>query len=222
MAVPKGKWDGGLDLADSRGGRLSSGAAAVIVGRQCIGDQALTMFGPLKTFILRLFEDAKCHKQLANTDCRLATAALLVRVASVNGEMSEPRREKLHAVLKRNFGLDYLTTIQLIDGAAAAERSAVDLYHFTRHLNQVLDDEGRRRIVGMMWEIIYVDGSVNDFEANIIWRASDLLGVSSRERIELRQRTVASKVGLFAVGLADAAALPPWRALRAGGRGPLA
>jgi uncharacterized tellurite resistance protein B-like protein len=176
------------------------------------------MLGSLKIFISQLFEHAKCQKQLANTDCRLATAALLVRVATVNGEMSETRKKKLHALLKWNFGLDYLATNRLIGGAAAAERSAIDLYHFTRQLNQVLDDEGRRRIVGMMWEIIYVDGSVNECEANIIWRASDLLGVSSRERIELRQRTVASKMGLFAVRLADAAA-PPWRALR-GGSGP--
>ena len=169
------------------------------------------MFGLLKTFILHLLEEARCQKQLAGRDCRLATAALLVRVATVNGEMSQTRREKLLAVLKSSFGLDYVTTTQLIEGAAAAERSAIDLYYFTRQLNEVLDDEGRRRIVGMMWEIIYVDGSVNECEANIIWRASDLLGVSSRERIELRRRTVASKAGLFAVGLADGASAS-WQA----------
>ena len=163
------------------------------------------MFGSLKTFFLHLLESARCQKQLANRDCRLATAALLVRVATVNGEMSQTRRGKLHAVLKSRFGLDCVTTTRLIEGAAAAERSAIDLYHFTRQLNAVLDDEGRRRIVGMMWEIVYVDGSVNESEANIIWRASDLLGVSSRERIELRQRAVASKAGLFAASLADAA-----------------
>jgi uncharacterized tellurite resistance protein B-like protein len=170
-------------------------------------NKAVTMVGSLKTFILRLVEEARCQKQLANRDCRLATAALLVRVATVNGEMSQTRRKKLHAVLKSSFGLDHVTTRQLIEGGAAAERSAIDLYHFTRQLNELLDEEGRRRIVGMMWEIIYVDGSVNECEANIIWRAADLLGVSSRERIELRQRTVASKAGLFAVGLPDGA--PP-------------
>ena len=41
----------------------------------------------------------------------------------------------------------------------------------------VLDDEGRRRVVKMMWEIIYVDGDANEFENNIIWRAADLLGL---------------------------------------------
>jgi uncharacterized tellurite resistance protein B-like protein len=177
------------------------------------------MFGSLKTFILRLVEDMRCQKKLANGGCRLATATLLVRVATVNGEMSQTRRRKLHAVLKSSFGLDYLTTTQLIDSAAAAERNAIDLYHFTRQLNEVLDDDGRRRIVGMMWEIIYVDGSVNECEANIIWRASDLLGVSARERIELRRRTVASRVASFAVSSVDAAAPPPLAGIAGRGRG---
>ena len=44
----------------------------------------------------------------------------------------------------------------------------------------------------MMWEMVYADGHVSEFERNLIWRAADLLGVSSRERIELGQQ-VASR-----------------------------
>ena len=40
----------------------------------------------------------------------------------------------------------------------------------------------------MMWEIVYADGQRDELEDNLLWRAADLLGVSSRERIELRQR----------------------------------
>jgi uncharacterized tellurite resistance protein B-like protein len=151
------------------------------------------MFGSLKSFISNLVEDARLGNQFEDKDCRLATAALLIRVATVDSEMSEARRRKLHAVLKSGFGLDDLTTVQLIDDAAAANRSAIDLYHFTRQLNDALDDESRRLIVKMMWEIIYVDGRVNEFEDNIIWRAADLLGVSSRQRVELRQRIAADR-----------------------------
>jgi uncharacterized tellurite resistance protein B-like protein len=105
------------------------------------------MFGSLKTFFSNLVEDARLRNQFENKDCRLATAALLIRVATVDSEMSEARRGKLHAVLKLGFGLDDLATVQLIDNAASADRSAIDLYHFTRQLNDVLDDAGRRRIV---------------------------------------------------------------------------
>jgi uncharacterized tellurite resistance protein B-like protein len=46
----------------------------------------------------------------------------------------------------------------------------------------------------MMWEMVYADGHVSEFERNLIWRAAALLGVSSRERIELGQQ-VASRQG---------------------------
>jgi hypothetical protein len=48
----------------------------------------------------------------------------------------------------------------------------------------------------MMWEIVYADGRVNEFEHNIIWRAADLLGVSTRQRVELRQRIAAGRAAL--------------------------
>jgi uncharacterized tellurite resistance protein B-like protein len=46
-----------------------------------------------------------------------------------------------------------------------------------------------------MWEIAYADGKVDEFESNVIWRAADLLGISSRERIELGHQ-VAQRRGI--------------------------
>ena len=39
-----------------------------------------------------------------------------------------------------------------------------------------VDEAGRLRIVEMMWELVYADGQVSEFEDNVIWRAADLLG----------------------------------------------
>jgi uncharacterized tellurite resistance protein B-like protein len=161
------------------------------------------MFESLKSALSNLVGHTAPRNHLDDRDGRLATAALLIRVATVNGEMSAARRRALHAVLKSGFGLDDLTTVRLIDDAAAAERSAIDLYHFTRQLNNMLDDEGRRRTVKMMWKIVYAEGSVNEFEDNIIWRAADLLGVSSRQRVELRQQISADKAALPSIGFAE-------------------
>jgi uncharacterized tellurite resistance protein B-like protein len=83
----------------------------------------------------------------------------------------------------------------LLSVATEAEQQAVDLYHFTTLLNRSLNAEGRRRIVEMMWEIVYADQRVTELEDNLIWRAADLLGISSRERIELRQRVTNRESG---------------------------
>ena len=149
------------------------------------------MFGSFKTIISDLVGIARPRIQVRDGNSCLATAVLLTRVATVDSEMSEVRREKLRTLLKSDFGTDDQTATQLIELAAKVDRNAVDLYRFTRQLNEVLDEEGRLQTVRMMWEIAYAEGNANEFETNVIWRAADLLGVSSRQRIELRQRVSA-------------------------------
>jgi len=117
-----------------------------------------------------------------------------VHAAAIDGDISDAERDQLHAVIKRQFDLDKATTDELVAEATEAEHEAIDLYHFTSLINRSLDEDGRRRVVEMMWEIAYADGRVDDFESNLIWRVADLLGISSRERIELGQR-VASRRG---------------------------
>ena len=58
----------------------------------------------------------------------------------------------------------------------------------------------------MMWELVYADGQVSEFEDNVVWRAADLLGVSSRDRIDLKHRVAARHPALGRrLGYADAA-----------------
>ncbi len=146
------------------------------------------MFESFRNFVADFVEGDKHPSQFADNDYRLAAVALLVHAAAIDGDMSQSERDKLHAVVKRRFALDDKLTGELIDKATQAEHESVDLYHFTSLLNRVLDEEGRARIVEMMWEIVYADGRRDELEDNLLWRAADLLGVSSRERIELRQR----------------------------------
>ena len=146
------------------------------------------MFESFRTFITEFVDGEKHPSRFAEDDYRLAAAALLVHAAAIDGEMSPSERNKLHAVIKQRFGLDDAATDELVDKATAAEHESVDLYHFTSLLNRALDEPARARVIEMMWEIVYADGQRDELEDNLLWRAADLLGVSQRERIELRQR----------------------------------
>src|ERR1700751_3888585 len=146
------------------------------------------MFETFKSFISDFVDGEKHPSQFADNDYRLAAAALLVHAAAIDGEMSQPERDKLHGVIKQRFALSNEATDELIAKATAAEQESVDLYHFTSLLNRSLDEPGRARVIEMMWEIVFADGQRDELEDNLLWRAADLLGVSPRERIELRQR----------------------------------
>jgi len=151
-------------------------------------------FDAIKNFVADLASGEKQAGGLADHDFRVATAALLVHAATVDGDMSESERDKLQSLLKQRFELDDAAASVLIEEGVAADDKAVDLYHFTHLLNASLDDNDRLRMVEMMWMVAYTDGAVSDYEDNLIWRVADLLGVSSTERIALRHR-VASQIG---------------------------
>ena len=151
------------------------------------------MFEVFKKFVSDLAEGETHPSQFADNDYRLSAAALLIHAAAIDGAISDLERERLHAVIKRWFDLDEAATDELVRKATEVEEKSVDLYHFTSLLGRTLDEDGRRRVIEMMWEIVYADGRVSEFEDNLIWRAADLLGVSTRERVELRQQVAASR-----------------------------
>jgi uncharacterized tellurite resistance protein B-like protein len=151
------------------------------------------MFDAFRKFLSDFMAGDKHPGRFEENDYRLAASALLVHAAAIDGEMSPVARDKLHDVIKRRFELDQAAADELVAEATAAEHDAVDLYHFTSLINRSLDEEGRRRVVEMMWEIAYADGHVSEFEDNLLWRAADLLGVSTRERIELRRQVAGAR-----------------------------
>ena len=126
-------------------------------------------------------------RSFGDDDYRLAAAALLFHATAIDGIVSAEERAKLHELLKLRFNLDDSDADQLAAAAEAADNEAVDLYGFTSILARRLDEAGRERIVEMMWELVFADGTVHEFEDNLIWRVAELLGVPSQTRIRLKQ-----------------------------------
>ena len=165
------------------------------------------MLDGLRQFIADIVAPAAHQdRKFDDTGYRLAATALLIHVISLDGEPSDAEKRKLHSLIESRFGLDPGTADALIQSATLVEGEAVDLYHFTSVIMRSVDEEGRLRIVEMMWELVYADGEVSEFEDNVVWRAADLLAVSSRDRIELKHRVAARTTApADGSGTADAA-----------------
>ena len=132
-------------------------------------------------------EEAK----LAGDELQLATAALLVHAAAVDGHVAAAERAVLKALMERHFALPPDEAEALVAEAEERERSAIDIYTFTRVLQGKLAQEDRQHIVELMWEIVAADGEVHPYESNLVWRAAELIGVSTRDRVTLRQQVFA-------------------------------
>ena len=166
------------------------------------------MLDGLRQFIADIVAPSSdMDRSFDDTGYRLAATALLVHVISLDGEPSAIEKCKLHSLIESRFKLDPGTADRLIASATRVEGEAVDLYHFTSVIMRSVNEEGRLRIVEMMWELVYVDGQVSEFEDNVVWRAADLLGISSRDRLDLKHRVAAQQPAL-SVGASKAAGAP--------------
>jgi len=153
------------------------------------------MLDGLRQFIADIVAPHDQNRTFGDSDYRLAATALLVHVVSLDGQPSAGEQRKLHSLIESHFGLDRGTADRLIADATQVEGEAVDLYHFTSVIMRSLDEDGRKRIVQMMWELVYADGQVTEFEDNVVWRASDLLGISQRDRIDLKHAVAERTAG---------------------------
>jgi uncharacterized tellurite resistance protein B-like protein len=169
------------------------------------------MFDRLRQFIEDMTGPAPSEREFGEGELRLAAAALLVHLAEVDGFFAPSERRSLLQALQQRFDLGAEAAARLLAAAQKSDREAVDLYAFTSILKEAMDLEERRDLIEMMWTVAYADGEAQEFEENIIWRVSELLGVPTRDRIALR-RKVRSAGGF------DPESAGPWGAEPAEGK----
>ncbi len=148
----------------------------------------MSLFKSISRFIEDLSGAEHEEEAYAADDEQLAAAALAFHVIAVDGIVEETEKDRMKVVLAQRFSLHEQETEELVAAARARSLEAVDLYAFTSVLNRKLDADGRARIVEMLWEMVFADGTVHEFEDNALWRIAELLHVPARERIRLRKQ----------------------------------
>ena len=147
----------------------------------------MSLWNRLKDLVEGVAADEHRAAHLPEAELRLAAGALLITGGTIDGTFGPEEKHKVQALLQKRFDLEPSETRQLFADAEAREREAVDLYRFTSVLCRELDQDGRKRIVEMLWEVVLADGVVDEFESNLVWRVAELIGVSTRDRVTLRK-----------------------------------
>ena len=126
----------------------------------------------------------------------LATAALLLEVSRADGEISVDERGAATRALQGKFHLTQEETTALLQLAEAEVRGASDTFQFTSLVNKRFTRDQKIRVVELMWQVAYADGSRDVFEDHVIRKLADLLYVDHGDYIaaKLKARD-AKKVG---------------------------
>lgn len=142
----------------------------------------------LRDFISSLTNGDEPSKGANKDDPQVAAAALFYRVIEADGVIDESEQTKLKELLANEFDIGMDEAVSLYHAGEEADQASVDFYSFTRVLKRHMSEEQKVSLVEILWELAYADGERHELEDHVIWRISDLLGVSGRERVLARQR----------------------------------
>ena len=122
---------------------------------------------------------------------RVATAVLLVEVTRADFIVDPSEKLRLRELLEQQFNLSEQELDALQEEAEADADRMVSIQHVTRLLNEHYDHAMKRRIIEMMWQLVYADGEKDHYEEHLIRQVSDLLYVSHSEFIQARHKAEA-------------------------------
>ena len=149
----------------------------------------------ISDFLFQRKGKAPAGKPHDQAELRLAAAALLVEAAKLDGAFDGMERVKIAMLLKDRFGMAGSDVAELIEAADVETELAGGLYGFTKEVRGNFDHAERISMIEMLWEVAYADGSLHDYESNMLRRVAGLLYVTDRESGEARKRVLARLSG---------------------------
>jgi uncharacterized tellurite resistance protein B-like protein len=119
---------------------------------------------------------------------QLATAALLLEVARADFHLAADERRAIAGAIQQMFDLSALETAELVALAESEMEDATCLYEFTRLVNDHFDYAQKLSVIENMWRIAFVDLDKDKYEEHLIRRVCDLIHVSHKDFVRLREQ----------------------------------
>jgi len=124
---------------------------------------------------------------------RVATAVLLIEVTRADFIVEASERLRLRQLLEQQFELSIKELDALLEQAETDADRLVSIQHVTRLMNQHYDHAMKRRVIQMMWHMVYADGEKDHYEEHLIRQVADLLYIPHSEFIQARHQAEATK-----------------------------
>ena len=146
-------------------------------------------------FLKRIFETnteerSSQTNEVQEQDIRIATCALFLEMANIDGEFSKSERESIISILKEEYDLSEEYAVELTENANEQLKDSIDLWHFTNLINENYSEEERIRVVELLWKLMYADGKVDQHEDYLVHKLASLLRLSHKKLIKAKLRVL--------------------------------
>lgn len=113
-------------------------------------------------------------------------ASVLIECAKEDGTFEESEMKHIKALFKRKMSLTDSEITELIGNALNESNERIELYSLTKKIRNTFSHEEILQLFVLMWEIILIDGKVDDFESSLIRKAIGLFHITGKESSEAK------------------------------------
>lgn len=121
---------------------------------------------------------------------KLAAAALMVEVATQDGDYDQDERNVIEGILINKLKLSSEDALELLAIAEDKQSQSIQILSFTKEIKNHFDDQGRAHIMEMLWGVVFADGEEDAYESNLMRRIAGLLYISDKESGEIRKKVM--------------------------------
>jgi uncharacterized tellurite resistance protein B-like protein len=110
----------------------------------------------------------------------VALCALLLEMAHIDGEFSEQEALLLIDLLSTQMAQSIVRGEALLHRARGQLRVTRDIDELTERVKQEFDEDERTAVLGLLWQVAFADGRLDQFEAYLLERMGKLLDIPER------------------------------------------
>ncbi len=129
----------------------------------------------------------KKEKELTVENNHILVAALLIHAAKMDENYTENEKNIIKKAISKFTKISEKEINETLVLAEQKEQESNHIIEFTREIKKN-DMNYRLKIIEILWEIIYSDGTVDMYESNLMRRVCGLLYVSDKQSGELKEK----------------------------------
>ncbi len=88
--------------------------------------------------------------------------------------------------MKKNFNLPRETFYEIKEISDKRREDSIDLWQFANTIKENYSPEQKQKVIEMIWNVIYADGHLDQYEDYLAHKLAKLLGLNHKQLIDAK------------------------------------
>jgi len=146
------------------------------------------MLKKIQTFYNQFLKPDTTTAEDTDHQLRLAATALMVEVMRVDDQKTDDEINTVMNSIMQKFSIQPEEAAILLSLATDELHQSTDYHQFTSLINKGYDQQQKQLIIEYLWQVAFADGELDVYEEHVIRKVSDLLYVSHKDFIRLKEK----------------------------------